>query len=117
MLIRRLIAFSSLTLTESRWGTSTFITHQRSVHLPSQHKLYAESNTGQSVTGPVYDMSGGPSVKLFTKEGCTLCDKVKDVCVYLTWCMLSIAMCYLTSCAPPGIGIGSRRASPFSLRC
>jgi hypothetical protein len=38
-----------------------------------------------SVTGPIYellDYDGGASpvkVTLFTKQGCTLCDKVKDV--------------------------------------
>jgi len=33
----------------------------------------------QSVTGSVYVNENGPVVTLFTKEGCTLCDKVKDV--------------------------------------
>jgi glutaredoxin len=34
-----------------------------------------------SVTGPVYTSEdpSAPIVRLFTKEGCTLCDKVKDV--------------------------------------
>lgn len=34
-----------------------------------------------SVTGPVYDSEdeNAPIIRLFTKEGCTLCDKVKDV--------------------------------------
>lgn len=34
-----------------------------------------------SVTGTVYSArdSSAPTVQLFTKEGCTLCDKVKDV--------------------------------------
>lgn len=34
-----------------------------------------------SVTGSAYesDLPDAPTVKLFTKEGCTLCDKVKDV--------------------------------------
>jgi hypothetical protein len=31
-----------------------------------------------SVSGIVYE-GEGPTIKLFTKEGCTLCDKVKDV--------------------------------------
>jgi glutaredoxin len=33
-----------------------------------------------SVTGPIYTASeeGAPTIRLFTKEGCTLCDKVKD---------------------------------------
>jgi len=34
-----------------------------------------------SVTGSVYQVDNGPTVTLFTKEGCTLCDKVKDVLV------------------------------------
>ena len=33
----------------------------------------------QSVTGSVYVNENGPVVTLFTKEGCTLCDTVKDV--------------------------------------
>ena len=41
----------------------------------------AESS-GQSITGSIYEMDGSSVVvKLFTKEGCTLCDKVKDVSV------------------------------------
>mmetsp|Transcript_7696 Transcript_7696/g.8888 ORF Transcript_7696/g.8888 Transcript_7696/m.8888 type:complete len:198 (+) Transcript_7696:73-666(+) len=33
-----------------------------------------------SVTGPVYTIDGNhPTVQLYTKEGCTLCDKVSDV--------------------------------------
>lgn len=38
-----------------------------------------EDGTRASVTGPIYEMENSPTVKLFTKEGCTLCDKVKDV--------------------------------------
>lgn len=36
---------------------------------------------GSSVTGTVYEATepDAPEVTLFTKEGCTLCDKVKDV--------------------------------------
>jgi hypothetical protein len=35
------------------------------------------------VTGTVYTVpdEGAPKVSLFTKEGCTLCDKVKDILV------------------------------------
>ena len=37
-----------------------------------------------SVTGTVYSAdNGAPIVTLFTKDGCTLCDKVKDVLVSL----------------------------------
>ena len=39
--------------------------------------------SGQSVTGLVYqdstDATNAPMVQLYTKEGCTLCDKVSDV--------------------------------------
>ena len=44
----------------------------RSVHLPPR---------AASVTGTVYQAEDpdAPTVTLFTKEGCTLCDKVKDV--------------------------------------
>lgn len=36
-----------------------------------------------SVTGPVYtsDDPQAPQITLFTKEGCTLCDRVKDILV------------------------------------
>ncbi|EED91927.1 predicted protein [Thalassiosira pseudonana CCMP1335] len=54
----------------------------RGVHLPPMHQSgdgSAESS-GQSITGSIYEMDGSSVVvKLFTKEGCTLCDKVKDV--------------------------------------
>ena len=74
--------------------------HRRAVHLPSRKfdqvakSVVAEnnddggasdagdgSNTGYqiSVTGTVYELEGAPTVKLFTKQGCTLCDRVKDV--------------------------------------
>ena len=40
---------------------------------------------GASITGTVYEAinEDAPDVTLFTKEGCTLCDKVKDVLVDL----------------------------------
>jgi len=64
--------------------------HHRSVHLPPRNsKLVASSSLlddaseeisgHQSVTGPIYEQDSVPTVKLFTKHGCTLCDKVKDV--------------------------------------
>uniref|UniRef100_A0A7S3L4A4 Glutaredoxin-like protein n=1 Tax=Amphora coffeiformis TaxID=265554 RepID=A0A7S3L4A4_9STRA len=48
----------------------------RSVFLPPR---------GASVTGTVYEAAEpeAPKVTLFTKEGCTLCDKVKDVLIEL----------------------------------
>ena len=57
--------------------------HHRFVHLPasslSDDALGEKSSNRQSVTGPIYEMDDVPTVKLFTKQGCTLCDKVKDV--------------------------------------
>lgn len=63
----------------------------RCVHLPTTTSLFdsasadedSSDNIHQSVTGPIYEMDGDiPTVKLFTKHGCTLCDKVKDVRVF-----------------------------------
>ena len=50
----------------------------RPVSLPTTRR-------GASVTGTVYEavQAEAPVVTLFTKEGCTLCDKVKDVLVDL----------------------------------
>mmetsp|Transcript_27609 Transcript_27609/g.57976 ORF Transcript_27609/g.57976 Transcript_27609/m.57976 type:complete len:187 (+) Transcript_27609:110-670(+) len=69
-------------------GLSIFIKHEgvmprhhnRAVHLPSLGGT-ADENSGKSVTGPIYgdETDGIPQIKLFTKEGCTLCDKVKNV--------------------------------------
>lgn len=68
--------------------------HRRNVHLPPRSKNSAAaaataaafSDDGledgiarESVTGSIYELDGAPTVKLFTKQGCTLCDKVKDV--------------------------------------
>jgi hypothetical protein len=83
----RLVALTSMTLLESHWAHGAFahggafVVQRRSVRLPSRHQLSATdgSISGNSVTGPIYEMPAFPSVKLFTKEGCTLCDKVKDV--------------------------------------
>lgn len=59
----------------------------RCVHLPTTTSSLFDSasadddSSSSSVTGPIYEMDGDdiPTVKLFTKHGCTLCDKVKDV--------------------------------------
>ena len=32
-----------------------------------------------SVSGMIYEHPGTPTIQLFTKKGCTLCDKVKDI--------------------------------------
>jgi len=63
--------------------------HNRGIHLPPRRSSVAtsslsadanESDARRSVTGPVYECEAGvPAIKLFTKRGCTLCDKVKDV--------------------------------------
>jgi len=72
--------------------------HRRNVHLPKRNSFQLSSSTSSgeddddddeqpqqqtnnSVTGPIYEMNNSnntPKIKLFTKEGCTLCDKVKD---------------------------------------
>ena len=59
------------------------------MHQPHYYntRLFASSSSSSnSVTGPVYtsdddddDDTDAPVVRLFTKAGCTLCDKVKDV--------------------------------------
>ncbi|KAL7535307.1 hypothetical protein ACHAXR_008455 [Thalassiosira sp. AJA248-18] len=61
----------------------------RQLHLPPRnHRPVASSlsddaidgtSNHESVTGPIYEVDDVPTVKLFTKQGCTLCDKVKDV--------------------------------------
>ncbi|KAL7548811.1 hypothetical protein ACHAWF_012070 [Thalassiosira exigua] len=66
--------------------------HRRTIHLPPGKSRRSQASSSgaasgegddpsnRSVTGPIYE-SGDRSVKveLFTKQGCTLCDKVKDV--------------------------------------
>ena len=55
--------------------------------LPPPTRLAAirclETGSGGSVTGTVYSAStdGAPTVQLFTKAGCTLCDVAKEVLV------------------------------------
>ncbi len=68
----------------------------RTVHLPKRKSFQISSSsddeqlssTNNSVTGPIYEMTSEdsnnnnnhplPKIKLFTKEGCTLCDIVKQ---------------------------------------
>jgi thiol-disulfide isomerase/thioredoxin len=52
---------------------------QRNAHNTRHMATNEEGRT--SVTGTVYesDDANAPVITLFTKEGCTLCDKVKDV--------------------------------------
>lgn len=83
-------SFSILRHQQNPHHTSVTLMH-RHVHLPPRDRRPTasslsenandESGGSQSVTGPIYEMDNGPVVKLFTKEGCTLCDKVKDVSV------------------------------------
>eukprot|EP00986_Skeletonema_menzelii_P010476 scaffold5098_cov130-Skeletonema_menzelii.AAC.3 len=79
---------------------TTSISH-RNVHLPKRNSIQLSSTTSDeeqptttnnSVTGPIYEMTNDddnnnnnnpPNIKLFTKEGCTLCDKVKDILLEL----------------------------------
>lgn len=63
----------AFTLRSSR-ATHSILSNARSVYLPPR---------GASVSGTVYeaDAKEAPTITLFTKEGCTLCDKVKDVLV------------------------------------
>ncbi|KAL7561604.1 hypothetical protein ACA910_004192 [Epithemia clementina (nom. ined.)] len=53
------------------------------IHINGQHQNSFSNSCSRcfaSVTGSVYNSPDptDPSVRLFTKEGCTLCDKVKD---------------------------------------
>ena len=66
----------------------------RTVHLPKRKSFRLSSSSSDdeqsstthnnSVTGPIYEMTSEgsnnplPKIKLFTKEGCTLCDTVKQ---------------------------------------
>jgi glutaredoxin len=75
--------------------TATNSIHRRNVHLPKQRdwatvnelssSLSDDEEHQTSVTGTIYEtnikdngISSLPQIKLFTKQGCTLCDKVKD---------------------------------------
>jgi thiol-disulfide isomerase/thioredoxin len=62
-----------------RFATS-FIVHRQ---VPSAVRFSPafSRHMATSVTGSVYQVDSAPTVTLFTKEGCTLCDKVKDVLV------------------------------------
>ena len=95
------LLFTTIALSSSRGGisvrfvesfsiTSYNINHhnhnqqqRRCVHLPASSSN--SESSGLSVTGPIYEMNGVTTVKLFTKEGCTLCDKVKDVSLCVYW--------------------------------
>ena len=69
-----------MTVLLSTTGATGFIVRISQTPLLRQnHKRHMAS-----VTKTVYEaatLGGSPTVKLFTKEGCTLCDKVKDVLI------------------------------------
>lgn len=76
-LLARVTQVTSFTVSIRSIGTSS------SFLVPPSQRLFA------SVTGTVYSCTPDDSgtvpttIKLFTKEGCTLCDKVKDVLLEL----------------------------------
>jgi thiol-disulfide isomerase/thioredoxin len=52
----------------------------RQIQNPNPFNSSLRTASNKSVTGTVYEREQEyPVIKLFTKEGCTLCDKVKDV--------------------------------------
>ena len=81
-LIMHIRAFSSIFTTPRILSRSPFKVASSALHLDA-----SSSNTdssGNSVTGNIYNVVNGerddyPIVQLYTKEGCTLCDKVSDV--------------------------------------
>ncbi|KAL7490224.1 hypothetical protein ACHAW6_015991 [Cyclotella cf. meneghiniana] len=82
MLIRQLIAVGSVTFLKSRSTQGAFVIPHKGVHLPTRPHLTSSDDgyvQSPSVTGLIYEMPNAPSVKLFTKQGCTLCDKVKNI--------------------------------------
>jgi hypothetical protein len=104
--------FSQRKLPSSLSSLLGFVPQRRHVRLPSR-KLFeqpraseetsisSQTKSGSSVTGPIYLMEGVPTVKLFTKQGCTLCDRVKDVSTFVAVEInrihhFSICCCYVT---------------------
>lgn len=77
----------SLTIMATRARTSSAFTVGRNIGLVTNHNLHKNhriiSTRFASVTGNVYQANNDDDdkvrVTLFTKEGCTLCDKVKDI--------------------------------------
>jgi hypothetical protein len=68
-------------VTRSRSLSSSFSATRLLRHCSSSSNTALPASV--SVTGTVYTIpdEGAPKVSLFTKEGCTLCDKVKDILV------------------------------------
>ena len=91
-------SFSIHHSTQQMISNKKMMIQKRNVHLPKRNSLHQLSSTAddvtnnnnKSVTGPIYEMDNTsnnnngnnnkpiPKIQLFTKEGCTLCDKVKD---------------------------------------
>lgn len=74
-----MLKLSTVPLAHCFVRSSSLASRLANSQIRSSHRLLA------SVTGTVYKSPDemAPTVKLFTKEGCTLCDKVKDVLVEL----------------------------------
>lgn len=124
-------------LSQQRKPTSSLLgfvphRHRRQVHLPSR-QLFKQlaatsclddasdersnnqrsSSSISSVSGPIYEVKGVPTVKLFTKQGCTLCDKVKGVsstfCRNRTGCAHSPpVVIFLVTCRHSPLLVGTR---------
>jgi thiol-disulfide isomerase/thioredoxin len=84
----RSLAFSLLlpaqARTRARIGIGMERVTSRSFSISRRHYAMSTSTAlPASVTGTVYTVQeeGAPVVILFTKEGCTLCDKVKDILI------------------------------------
>ena len=111
------LLFTTIALSSSRgrisvrfvesFSITSYINHhnhnqqqRRCVHLPASSSN--SESSGLSVTGPIYEMNGVTTVKLFTKEGCTLCDKVKDVSLCVYW-SIYFSQCYISNAYIPTI--------------
>lgn len=72
-----------------------------------------------SVSGMMYqsEETNAPNVRLFTKEGCTLCDKVKDVCMHDNSCLNSSLTHTHLVVVPTGIGGVETRFASFLGGC
>ena len=79
--VSRSQAFNPVSSSSARCRRRVHLPSTRGRHRPPNTSLQLGSEGGDnvSVTGPIYVSTEGPEIKLFTKEGCTLCDKVKEV--------------------------------------
>ena len=86
----------SLTFTpvdaQGSMSMSMFISNSK-FSIRSMAQMSNDGNVNEernSVTGIIYQSDSPYIVQLYTKEGCTLCDKVKDVSVYVNFqCIVS----------------------------